>query len=331
MSHRFSVCWCFFLILALLGSCAGPDSDFNRGLDDDDSTPGPDPGDDDDVGDDDDDTLGAACWTIHIQDGIAESGGAYWVYTDYYDGQGLPLRSVFDFDGDGSDRITDYFWSEKGMIEEVREDSDADGTTDVEWFYYYDGEGNNIETVQATEGVPDWSQSRFWDLESRIVLEEMDFELDQVIDSRRSYEYGGAARSPKEIWDDHDGDGITDLLTSYLYSELGPPIRVEEDEGADGIFERAWTFTLDELGRETMIENDEDGDGEIDLILIVEYDAGGSRSYQLEDMNADGVAEQFWRWHNTYDEKGRRVTSLHDYGDDGIIDGEESWVYECVR
>ena len=329
MSHRISWFLYFVLCLLFVVGCSTGNSGFGTGVDDDDDVSN----DDDTTDGDHDDAveMGAVCWTIYIQDGTSEAWGAYWVSTEYFDGQGLPLRSVFDFDGDGPDRITDYFWAETGLLDEVREDSDADGKTDVEWFHTYDTEGNHIETTQVTQGVPEWIQSRAYDLENRVILEEMDSELDEVIDSRRTYEYEGDARSPKETWDDHDGDGLTDLLTNYLYSDLGPPTRVEEDDGADGVVERAWVFTLDELGRETQIDHDEDGDGYPDRVFLMEYDPGGSRSFMSEDKNADGEPEQFWRWHNTYDEEGRRATSLHDYGDDGVIDGEESWIYECVR
>ena len=120
---------------------------------------------------------------------------------------------------------------------------------------------------------------------------------------------------------DSDGDGVSDVVTTYTYDGKGQLVSSLTDDGSSTLL-TTFSFTGDDTAG--TITTDYGDDGQADLVM--EYLYGATQAEFWHDDDGDGT----WDWYRlvTYDGDGRVVTDDTDDGVDGRFERLQSWVYD---
>lgn len=131
------------------------------------------------------------------------------------DDEGNILESELDSDADGSaDEKTIFTYDEDGNIVTMEYDDGANGMIDSWCDHTYEEDGKiEIRQCGGSHGFVDWRCTERQGEEKTTVVE-CDYQMDESIDSRMTYDEEGNLLSVEY---DIDGDGTFDNITTYLY------------------------------------------------------------------------------------------------------------------
>ncbi len=192
------------------------------------------------------------------------------VETRLFDGEGHPLRTEWDLDGDGVPEQT-RDWTRTalpdGVEVEITDDYDADGAAERGRVELYDGQG-------------------------RLTFEGFDLDGDRQIDRQRTLVYEGDALV-SELAAEVAGDGATTTqVITYEYVERARIARIDDED--DGVIDHITTVWLRDDGQRVLKQEDDKADGEIDWQRRHVFDTEGREIYSERDRDVDGVADLRW-------------------------------------
>jgi len=268
------------------------------------------------------------CIEIHIQSQIEASWGGYWVYLRSYNELGILTYSQFDEGGDGVDRRRFFSYDKASLLSEVLTEY-SPGQDDELESYRYDEEGQLTQRDFWRGEVLQSSQLYSYDSIGRRVSEEEDSDGDGTLDRVTVWSFIDDSHRPLTREVDQGVDGSIDERMHYGWGEDGLLRSEEWDHEADGDMDAAWFYFYEPGGQLSEKQSDADGDGVPDEISRWTYDAFGQKDWRSEDTNADGSPDELIRWFNSYDESQRLSRIDHDIGDDGSMDGWETWEWFC--
>lgn len=228
---------------------------------------------------------------------------------------------VGPLDRTGSDDVvtTTYTYDEDGWRTSAEVEIENGSTSYVN--YVYDEEGLLIEEV-INGGEAGWkaSMSRTqYDLEGKILYEEMDDHGDGVIDQSYTYMYTDGVLTMVAY--DLDGDGIADLDLHILYDEQGLHTMTEATEAGstEPVLSR-WVYEYDEQGRAISESYDEDLDGSYEQVESYTYDELGRMLTRQVDMDGMSYEESY-----QYADEDTAITGTSITGDSEVT--ETSYLY----
>jgi hypothetical protein len=181
-----------------------------------------------------------------------------------------------------------------GQVGVLERDVDLDGTIDVVRTTTYDDQWRKIAMVMP------WD-SWFWvyDEQGREIREDYDFGNDSAIDER----------------------------ITTMWNDLDLPIEVIKYEGVSGPIESEHHWTYDGEGHPLM---------ETDYWVIPDqpwaeithvWNADFTYVEVLRDQGIDGTIDE--REEKTYDAAGNQLGLRSDHENDGVLDWESVWTYDC--
>ncbi len=210
-----------------------------------------------------------------------------------------------DTDGDGTVDCV-LFLGHDRKVRRMKVDADGDGRFETSQFYD-DGELSRLETDQNADGKPDAVYFYTAGQTSRV---ELDRNFDGVVDAAAVF---AAGKRVREFLDDR-GDGVFESHRMFIH----PPWTcvVEVDEDADGRPDEWRSFAGDVLRRRIFRDPDSGRN-----IREESYDAEG-RIYSVREVDSEsGTFSSMW----TYDATGEPVAYEGDTNGDGRPDRRAFW------
>lgn len=157
----------------------------------------------------------------------------------------------------------------------------------------------------------------------RWIGREIDLDMDGTIDSRQTREFDANGNLVLDERDD-DLDGTLDYR--YVAEHTGSRVTAIDVIRTSGS-NYAQRWTLDAEGRTTQYSFDNGRDGSLDQVVSYAYNSAGNLVEQTVDNNGDGVADN--RYTYVYDASGNQVESTSDNGADGVIDQRSLYTYDA--
>lgn len=189
----------------------------------------------------------------------------------------------------------DYAY-EDGLLVEQTYDAARDGVLDKRWVYTYNGDGQPTEIAvdDDVDGTPDALQTLAYDGD-HLVEETWDYTLNGTADYVRTLTWDGELLTQEVV--DTNGDGTPDRTHTWTYNAWGQPLSLESDTTGDGAVDTTqhWTY------------------------------AGCALDSSFE-TNLAGERE---RVTYTFDDQGRELFRIEDWGDDGELDRIYATTWQC--
>jgi antitoxin component YwqK of YwqJK toxin-antitoxin module len=166
---------------------------------------------------------------------------------------------IVDRNGDG--RVDQWIYRERGQIQRVELDENADGRPDR--VIHYDPETSRIRRVEEDANADGASDSWTEYEDGKVARRRGDGDFNGSVDTWTFYRAGVITRHDQ----DTDGDGFRDRIGYYSGGKI---VREEKDIDGDGRTDS--TLYYDSLERISRREEDKDHDGRADVIS--HYEAG---------------------------------------------------------
>lgn len=239
-----------------------------------------------------------------------DAAGAIYVQEYYsYDIHGNLLNTLYDYGGDGTfDRGISNTYNEKSELIRTESDSDGDGIADERTTYAYDADGR-ITVYRRDDGADGDIDGASYTYYASVSPMMSSRDLNLFPATRIEYDY--------------DGDGVMELVVSFVYDSRGNVIRREEDSGGGTNY--ILTRTYDDSGILLHETVDSDGDGIPDIVKTGSHT--GNVSYLYIDADNDGTVDSSSR--TTWDERGHPLRKSADYDNDSTWDQEIVYTYDA--
>ena len=226
-------------------------------------------------------------------------------YTYSYDGKGRILVSAYESDSGGDPSTQTYSYYPDGYLEGWVRDDENDGTTDSEYAYAYDSEGNRTSVLMSYLSGEDELITYEYNANGQLATKSYDVGNDGSVDLVYEYVYD-ASTHQITISEDDDNDGSVDSVDVETYDVIhGNRLLIERDSDNDGIVDERIEYTYDDNGNCTLVQRIHAADDDVWYQSAMAYD---------DDGNKTSETNSFSSYEYDYDENGNNYLREWTFG-----------------